>query len=67
MTPSAAACHTVQGMTAAQFRDTMAVDKKVQDGKLRLVLLRGPLGGCTITGDFAIEALEQTLAAFCEA
>jgi 3-dehydroquinate synthase len=54
-------------MTAAQFRDTMAVDKKVQDGKLRLVLLRGPLGGCTITGDFAIEALEQTLAAFCEA
>lgn len=56
-----------EGMTAAQFRDTMAVDKKVQDGKLRLVLLRGPLGGCTITGDFAIEELEETLAAFCEA
>ena len=29
-----------QGMTVQQFRDTMAVDKKVQDGKLRLILLR---------------------------
>lgn len=30
----------MQGMTARQFQDTMAVDKKVQDGKLRLILLR---------------------------
>ena len=27
-------------MTVQQFRDTMAVDKKVQDGKLRLILLK---------------------------
>ena len=53
-------------MTRQQFRDTMAVDKKVQDGKLRLILLEGPLGGCVITGDFPVDALEETLAAFCE-
>jgi 3-dehydroquinate synthase len=54
------------GMTRAQFRDIMAVDKKVQDGRLRLVLLEGALGGCVITGDFGVEALEETLAAFCK-
>lgn len=30
----------VQGMTVEQFHNTMAVDKKVQDGKLRLILLK---------------------------
>jgi len=30
----------LQGMTVDQFRNTMAVDKKVQDGKLRLILLK---------------------------
>jgi 3-dehydroquinate synthetase len=30
----------VQSMTVEQFRSTMAVDKKVQDGKLRLILLK---------------------------
>lgn len=29
-----------QSMTEEQFRNTMAVDKKVQDGKLRLILLK---------------------------
>ena len=29
-----------QNMTVEQFRATMAVDKKVQDGKLRLILLK---------------------------
>lgn len=52
-------------MTADDFRSIMAVDKKVQDGKLRLVLLKGPLGGCVITGDFAMEKLEETLTEFC--
>lgn len=54
------------GMTARQFQDTMAVDKKVQDGKLRLILLRGPLGNCVITGDFPKQALDETLQAFCQ-
>eukprot|EP00955_Chlamydomonas_euryale_P013427 144860-Chlamydomonas_euryale.AAC.6 len=34
-----------KGMTAADFMELMSVDKKVADGKLRLVLLKGPLGG----------------------
>ena len=38
---------------------------QVLDGQLRLVLLRGPLGGCVITSDFPLSALEDTLAAFC--
>jgi 3-dehydroquinate synthase len=52
-------------MTAARFRDLMAVDKKVLAGKLRLVLLKGPLGGCVVTGDFDPAALDATLAEFC--
>ena len=53
------------GMTVEQFKSFMAVDKKVQDGKLRLILLKGPLGSCVITGDFEVQALEDTLDAFC--
>ena len=54
-----------QGMTVDQFKTAMAVDKKVLDNKLRLILLRGPLGGCVVTGDFAASTLEETLTAFC--
>lgn len=53
------------GMTTDQFKSFMAVDKKVMDGKLRLILLKGPLGNCVITGDFELRALEETLEAFC--
>jgi 3-dehydroquinate synthase len=53
------------GMTVDQFKSFMAVDKKVQDGKLRLILLKGALGNCVITGEFEVQALEDTLAAFC--
>ena len=42
------------------------VDKKVADGKLRLILLKGPLGHCVFTGDFDPAALEATLDAFCK-
>ena len=52
-------------MTSAQFRSLMAVDKKVAAGKLRLVLLRGALGGCVVTGDFDATKLEETLTHFC--
>ena len=54
-----------QGMTRQQFMETMAVDKKVEEGKLRLVLLKGSLGECVITGDFDPKKLDETLAAFC--
>ncbi|GAX83650.1 hypothetical protein CEUSTIGMA_g11075.t1 [Chlamydomonas eustigma] len=52
-------------MTNAQFRSLMAVDKKVAAGKLRLVLLKGALGGCVVTGEFDAEKLEETLEHFC--
>lgn len=52
-------------MGVADFRSIMAVDKKVQDGQLRLILLKGPLGGCVVTGDFDPKALDDTLGAFC--
>jgi len=55
------------GMTIEQFKSFMSVDKKVQDGKLRLILLRGALGNCVITGDFDLAALEETLEEFCSA
>ena len=51
-------------MTAEQFRSFMSVDKKVQDGKLRLILLKGSLGNCVVTGDFDPQVLEDTIAAF---
>ncbi|KAK9805737.1 hypothetical protein WJX73_003723 [Symbiochloris irregularis] len=53
------------GMTPRDFMELMAVDKKAQDGGIRLILLKGPLGGCVITGDFSKEALQETLAEFC--
>jgi hypothetical protein len=30
------------------------------------LLCRGALGNCVITGDFEVQALEDTLAAFCK-
>lgn len=52
-------------MTPAQFREHMAVDKKVSAGKLRLILLKGPLGSCVFTGDFDASKLDETLNFFC--
>lgn len=49
-----------QDMRASDFLEHMAVDKKVLDGKLRLVLLKA-LGEAVVTGDFPREALETTL------
>lgn len=48
-------------MSAADFAKHMAVDKKVQDGKLRLVLLKA-LGEAVVSSDFTRQALDQTLA-----
>ena len=49
---------SIQG--AQQILDLMAVDKKVKQGKLRLVLLR-ELGGAFVTADFDAELLEKTI------
>ncbi len=47
-------------LTPQAFRDLMAVDKKVQDGRLRLVLLQG-IGTSLVTGDFDLTKLDETL------
>lgn len=49
-----------QDMTPAQFLEHMAVDKKVLDGQLRLVLLRR-LGEAVVTADYPREILDATL------
>ena len=49
-------------MTPDDFLEHMAVDKKVLDGRLRLVLLKG-LGAAVVTSEFPREILDATLRA----
>lgn len=49
-------------MTPESFLEHMAVDKKVLDGRLRLVLLRH-IGEAVVTGEFPREILNATLSA----
>lgn len=49
-------------MTAEDFLEHMAVDKKVLDGRLRLVLLR-QMGEAVVTDEFPREVLDATLSA----
>jgi 3-dehydroquinate synthase len=49
-------------MSAADFMAHMSVDKKVLDGKIRLVLLRA-LGEALVTGSYPAEILHATLVA----
>jgi 3-dehydroquinate synthase len=51
---------------AARALELMAMDKKVLAGRLRLVLLRR-LGEAVVSGDYAAEALQETLRAHFEA
>ena len=62
---SAAGLPTVppKGMVAADFERLMSVDKKVLDGQLRLVLLRG-MGEAVVTAEFTDDALRQCLVGF---
>jgi 3-dehydroquinate synthase len=48
-------------MTADRFMELMAVDKKVMDGGLRLVLLKD-IGNALVTSDFRQDLLAATLA-----
>jgi 3-dehydroquinate synthase len=48
------------GMDEARFMEFMAIDKKVVDGGLRLVLLKA-IGTAVVTGDFSADLLSQTL------
>jgi 3-dehydroquinate synthase len=49
-------------LSARKFADLMAVDKKVQDGKLRLVLMHG-IGNSIITGEVGSEPILATIEA----
>lgn len=51
-----------EDMTTQQFMELMAVDKKVLDGALRLVLLKA-IGVAVISSDFAPQALADTFSA----
>lgn len=46
------------------FQKTMSLDKKVANGKLRLILLKGELGDCVFTGDFDEDAMKETIDEF---
>ena len=46
------------------FLKLMSVDKKVANGQLRLILLKGPLGGCEFTGEFDEKAMIETIDEF---
>ena len=54
------------GMRPQDFRELMALDKKVAGGRVRLVLLRA-IGDAVLSADFDAAALDQTLAEFCGA
>lgn len=51
-----------EDMTAEQFLEHMAVDKKVLDGTIRLILLE-QIGQAVVTSEFASEQLMATLSA----
>ena len=50
------------GMTVEQFLALMAVDKKVLDGQLRLVLLKA-IGAAIVTSEFPLSELKASIAA----
>jgi 3-dehydroquinate synthase len=54
---------TPEGMTVEQFMSLMSVDKKVQDGVIRLVLLQD-LGKAVISDDYSLDMLNETLESF---
>lgn len=53
------------GMTLEKFEAAMSIDKKVADGVLRLILLKGELGNCVFTSDYDPQKLKDTIRAFC--
>jgi 3-dehydroquinate synthase len=51
-------------MNQSTFLQLMSVDKKVANGKLRLILLQGELGNCIFTGTFDENAMIETIDEF---
>lgn len=52
-------------LTTERFVSLMAVDKKVADGQLNLILLKGSLGEAVITNEFDASALRETISGYC--
>jgi 3-dehydroquinate synthase len=52
-----------EGMSSEQYMSLMAVDKKVQDGVIRLILLKG-IGNAIISDDYDATKLQETLSQF---
>jgi len=51
------------GMSSEQFMSLMSVDKKVQDGQIRFVLLKN-IGEAVISNNYSAKSLAETLKAF---
>mmetsp|Transcript_23863 Transcript_23863/g.34161 ORF Transcript_23863/g.34161 Transcript_23863/m.34161 type:complete len:94 (-) Transcript_23863:68-349(-) len=51
-------------MNRELFLKLMSVDKKVANGQLRLILLKGDLGNCVFTGEFDEKAMVETIDEF---
>ena len=51
------------GMSSEQFMSLMSVDKKVQDGQIRFVLLKN-IGEAVISNNYSAKSLAETLTAF---
>ena len=54
------------GMTYDKFAETMSIDKKVSDGVLHLILLKGALGTCVFTAEYDPAKLRETIDVFCQ-
>ena len=52
-------------MTLEKFQTLMSVDKKVANGVLRLILLKGELGNCVFTDKFDKSAMVETIKEYC--
>ena len=53
-------CKAPVSMNAEQFLELMSVDKKVLDGVLRLVLMRG-IGHAVVTNDYSLDDLNRAI------
>jgi len=53
-------CKAPQTMSTEQFLDLMSVDKKVMDGVLRLILMKG-IGKALVTDDYTPDNLSQAI------
>lgn len=52
-------------LTSETFLDLMSIDKKVSNGELSLVLLRGALGSSILTNKFEQTKLAEVVKKFC--